>query len=158
MPRCPYGKPGDTLWVRETWYDDNSKRWGRGGPVPRPTRPDDDIYYRANGEAHLQFEQLDAGGFCWRPSIHMPRWASRLSLRVTSVRIERLQDITEDDARAEGCVVRTYRDGRGHEPATLDFLRLWDAINGKRASWASNPWVWVIGFKRADEPKEPDHG
>jgi hypothetical protein len=83
----------------------------------------------------------------------MPRWACRLTLAVKAVRVERLQDISEADAIAEGCCTRTYRDGRGHEDARLDFKRLWDSINGKRHPWASNPWVWVVEFEPTSKEK-----
>lgn len=130
--RCPYGVPGDRLWVRETW-----------GPGP---------FYRADDET---ISPSDG----WRPSIHMPRWASRLTLEVVNVRVERLQDISDEDARAEGCpcyVCGAPLDGRSendchcfHKQAdAYDFRNLWDSINAERAPWASNPWCWVVSFKR----------
>jgi hypothetical protein len=93
----------------------------------------------------------------WRPSIYMPRWASRITLEITSVRVERLGDISEDDARAEGVAPVPFckagrRDGLEHVEA---FENLWDRINGKRASWASNPWVWVVAFQRAAASVHP---
>jgi hypothetical protein len=79
----------------------------------------------------------------WCPSIHMPRWASRLNLEVEAVRVERLQAITEEDARAEGATPRCPE-----ETARDAFMALWDRINGKRAPWSANPWVWVVTFGR----------
>ena len=90
----------------------------------------------------------------WRPSIFLPRWASRIDLDVTTVRVERLQAITEDDARAEGVngsYDESYNLGRFTDrPFTHAFFVLWDAINGDRAPVESNPWVWVVEFQRAD--------
>jgi hypothetical protein len=137
LVRCPYGVPGDRLWVRETW--------GEGGM----TKPGDPASYAADWP--------DAGAIRkWRPSIHMPRWASRIDLEVTAVRVERLQAITEEDARAEGAAHRIARGGdlsgalEGETPIqhVAHFRDLWDSINGERTPWASNPWVWVVSFKR----------
>lgn len=127
--RCPYGVPGDRLWVRETW-----------GPLAGG------VTYRAtaNTESH--------DGNRWTPAIHMPRWASRISLEVTAVRVERLQAITPSDAIAEGA----FGEDRYHTEPPLPypvatFKALWDSINGERAPWASDPWVWVVGFRRVAE-------
>lgn len=133
---CPYGKPGDTLWVRETWG-----LMGLGGVAARPTplfKPG--LVFAADStERPLR----------WRPSIHMPRWASRISLRVTSVRVERVQDISEEDAIAEG--VEGYDPeacwNAGTRSARMVFRDLWVSINGAE-SWEANPWVWVVGFER----------
>lgn len=127
---CKYGEPGDRLWVRETFADE------AGG-----TRnfPGEHIYYRADGDG------VDLQGGCWKPSIHMPRWASRITLEITDVRVERLQDISIDDAKAEGSPTH------GHSGAEISprkgFRHLWGRINGHE-SWDANPWVWVIEFKR----------
>ena len=97
------------------------------------------------------------GGFRWRPSIHMPRWASRILLEIVSVRVERLQDISEDDARAEGIAYSERFEGyctgeaehfNSHDPRQ-SYFSLWEAINGA-GSVAANPWVWVVEFKRID--------
>ena len=124
---CPYGEPGDRLWVRETFCS------GDMGPV----RPGCPIAYRADHEC-------TPGP--WTPSIYMPRWASRITLAVTSVSVERLHAITEDDAQAEG-VMEGVRD-----PAMTAYRRfayLWQSINGNRpgCSWDANPYVWAIEFK-----------
>lgn len=134
---CPYGKVGDRLWVREAI----SK------PFPLDVKSQNFTgFYRATEpERKVQ----------WTPSIHMPRWASRIALEVTGVRVERLQDITEEDAKAEVASERPAHGkivgnlGRaGHWQFRQGFRELWDEINGKRASWGSNPWVWVVEFKK----------
>ncbi|MFZ5440497.1 MAG: hypothetical protein ACOZQL_10840 [Myxococcota bacterium] len=149
---CPYGAPGDRLWVRETW-----------APAPpiapllrhvgASPRPEPKALYRANPEqANL--------GVTWRPSVHMPRWASRITLEVTGVRVERVQDISEEDARAEGIerldgarhLLQPWRDYwtthevMGFSKAATSFRSLWESINGA-GSWAANPWVWCLEFK-----------
>lgn len=124
---CPFGVPGDRLWVRETWHPDV-------GPT---------IYAADYGSKE------QAGVARWHPAIHMFRADSRLDLEITAVCVERLQDITGDDAKAEG-VEPDF--GNAHTVAARDyqrsFERLWDSINGKRASWESNPWTWVVSFRR----------
>lgn len=158
---CPYGDRGDRLWVRETWclahpeYHDENE----GRRLGRPVREDGRwCHYRAtDGEVESGERE---GASPWKPSIHMPRWASRLALEVTGVRVERLQAITEDDARAEGVDPadtagrwRDYMPEReaptlSHGSARGSFLSLWEAINGT-ASLAQNPWVWVVEFRMA---------
>lgn len=159
--RCPYGGPGDRLWVRETWglhIHTDYTCWNRDsirGRSPEDLACSWALAYAADATSVYDF---------WRPSIHMPRWASRITLDVTSVRVERLQDITEEDARAEGVepmkgvgadqpIIDVPRRGRtqGTHPHVLAFAVLWDTINGKRAHWQSNPWVWVISFRRVDQ-------
>jgi hypothetical protein len=132
---CPYGAPGDRLWVRETFGGDDICGYAYRADHPEQKR------FEGDGE------QPDSP---WRPSIHMPRAASRILLEVTDVHAERLQDISEDDARAEG-VEAFARDAEGdcwtdgkHRTA-LEYL--WGQINGPD-SWARNPWVWVVGFQR----------
>lgn len=149
--RCPYGLPGDRLWVRETWglhrFGDFTC-WHRDSIAGRSEddlRLSWDLAYAADAESPYDH---------WRPSIHMPRWASRIALDVTEVRVERLQAITPSDAIAEG----VFGDGRYATAPPLPypvatFADLWDSINGARASWASNPWVWVVSFKRAGSAK-----
>lgn len=127
--RCPYGAPGDRLWVRETFMREIEDGTPTGGFIYRASdRPEPD------GEKPLR----------WTPAIHMKRVACRLRLEVTGVRIERLQEISEKDSRAEGIDAPTagsYRAG---------YARLWNSLNEKRAPWGSNPWVWVIEFRRAN--------
>jgi hypothetical protein len=127
IPRCPHGVPGDRLWVKETF-----------GPCAGG------IVYRAEGGAACP----DGGR--WKPSIFMPRWASRITLELTGVRVERLQAITEEDARAEGVEPAPFcKAGRRSELGHVEaFEDLWDSINVDRAPWSSNPFVWVIEFKR----------
>jgi hypothetical protein len=128
---CPFGVPGNRLWVRETWAAmvDSSTLRAKRKPLPTDSRR-----FRADGE-------MDPG-FTWRPSIHMPRWASRLTLEITSVRVERLQEISEHDATAEG-FNRLTRDCK-----VPKFRALWDSLYAKQAPWSDNPWVWVIAFQR----------
>lgn len=180
--RCPYGAVGDTLWVRETW-----------GYAVASLDEERLAVYRATIEdpprwpSHRPpYEEM----VVWRPSIHMPRWASRISLRITDVRVERLQECSEEDAIAEG-LARSYTQeqcdtivgligsraedhgwknylwhgdvGRGITQAQADawpyqfsnyksardsYASLWESINGKRAPWSSNPWLWVVSFER----------
>lgn len=125
--RCPFGQPGDRLWVRECFSDTGL------GPV-----------YRASvSERHWLGK--------WTRSIHMPRWASRITLEITAVRVERLQDISEADALAEGAVRATPVDDGyvADEFGTYaaGFEALWQSIYGAE-SWQSNPWVWVVEFRR----------
>lgn len=139
---CPYGQPGDRLWVRETWAE-----------IRVAQAPDQEwIVYRECDN------RTDYGG-PWKPSIFMPRRACRILLEISAVRVERLQDISEDQAMAEG--VRLMRDGSGtwvsrEGPGNLvtpwptakeAFGDLWNSINGPHA-WDANPWVWVVEFKR----------
>jgi len=151
---CPYGQPGDRLWVREAWC---------AGPEFDDTPPRDipegaPIWYLVDGERPVsEFDEAPIWGRS-RPSIHMPRWASRLSLEVTGVRVERLQEIGETDARSEGCKPVLLGDRPGHlgrersyRTSVGVFQDLWDSINDKRgAGWASNPWVWVVTFKKIE--------
>lgn len=140
---CPYGQPVDRLWVRETWSQ-FAPRPKPGDGVPENACID----YRADYSASALRRGLDSDGDpykppSWRPSIHMPRWASRINLEVVSVRVERVQDISEDDARAEG-----ISNPLGSLALNI-FPSLWDSINLKRGyGWDTNPWVWVIEFKR----------
>lgn len=125
---CKYGVPGDFLWVRETWSSDDGKT----------------AWYRADGETYN-------AGSPWKPSIHMPRWASRLTLCIADVRVERLQEISEEDAQAEGVESPAYPLADGGRMAYDDgqwadgFAALWESIHGTN-SWQENPWVWVIKF------------
>jgi hypothetical protein len=132
--RCRYGAPGDTLWCRETWRPAPEFLSQCAGPR--------DIRYAASvSEAEWATSK-------WRPSIHMPRWASRITLRVTDIRIERLNDISSEDAAAEGWPGPD--DGgsiRSSYPIAW-YAGLWEQINGAD-SWARNDWVWSVTFKRA---------
>ena len=166
--RCPFGGVGDRLWVRETWAANvPGCEWQRG------------LSYRADHRDPRG--DGPANPMRWRPSIHMPRWASRLTLEITEVRAQRLQDITEQDARAEGLPLN-WTDGmpgwtedagwltpaglanaeRGEDcneggciggarayvfSAREALAAWWDHLNGERATWASNPWVWAITYR-----------
>ena len=155
--RCPYGKPGDRLWVRETFIDLRGTgvehRPDPDGPIQRYAYAADCRPGSHSDEARKDF------GLKYKPSIHMPRAACRILLEITDVRVERLQDISEDQAQAEG--VRLMRDGSDtwvsrEGPGNLvtpwptakeAFSDLWNSINGPHA-WAANPWVWAVSFKR----------
>jgi hypothetical protein len=167
---CPYGVPGDRLWVRETciiahkdFPDFKDPAWPRDNDgVPRI------VQYLAT---HPDREHASDYGYTRAtPSIHMPRWASRITLEITEVRVERLQSITPADAVAEGAAdvlldrnhpqhAEAFARGEwtGDEELDVDgpyagavhaFSALWDSINGKRAPWASNPWVFVVAFRK----------
>lgn len=148
---CPYGQAGDRLWVRETWTIVPRTAYAHSEGVQQTLRPNDNhdaAIYKA------EWTRSSPGG--WRSPRFMPRWASRLTLEVVGVRVERLQDISEDDAIAEGMqalpgVLSRPLGSKGpHLPHTARdaFKGLWDDINGKRAPWSSNPWVWVVEFRR----------
>lgn len=150
---CPYGKTGDRLWVRETFYIDN---FDYMGPLPKEKPGDlgDYLYYRADGECCDQIPECacsEVGKPRWRPSIFMPRWASRITLEITGVKVERLNDISRTDAEEEG-FTETEWDSAGrtmvNSPGT-NFRYLWEKINGK-GSWDANPWVWAVSFRRAE--------
>lgn len=134
--RCPYGKPGDRLWVKETW----SKS------------PDGPIYKAAVTE-HGITECDDC--IKWKSSMFMPRWASRITLEIKGVRVERVQAISETDARAEGCddqhILQAHPPHEAfRKPTAREAYRvLWDSINAKRGfGWDKNPWVWVMEFRK----------
>ncbi|MDM3455698.1 hypothetical protein [Citrobacter sp. Cb028] len=149
--KCPFGKPGDRIWVRETWSEA-----GAGAPELK--------LYRANYPDHVpaHYENVPAAeNIHWTPSIHMPRWASRILLEITNVRVERLNSISEQDALSEGidrerleesqdnydCIADHNMTGR--PTATGAFKYLWESIYGEE-NWQANPWVWVIEFKRIE--------
>jgi len=139
---CPYGTPGDRLWVRETWAA------GACADELSPSELHAPTWLRANGGLWYQAgPDPDRAGLVsrrgrWRPSIHMPRWASRITLKITAVRCERLQEIDDHDAMREGVSPTGDTDGAYVAP----FKELWGKINGAD-SWENNPWVWVVSFK-----------
>lgn len=153
--RCPYGKPGDRLWVREAWSNDFANHY-----------PHDVVWYAAdNGRRHdIELRNGVRGiyspksgafvPFRWKPSIHMPRSACRLILEIVRVRVERLQAVTEAEARAEGIHQQSTTGwfsvagtGGAGTTACAAFALLWQSINGPGA-WEANPWVWVVEFRR----------
>ena len=138
---CPYGQPGDRLWVRETFRGCRAYEVQGYAPKDWGNKP---IWFAADGTPPGRPEQWALRS---RPSIHMPRWASRITLEVTDVRVERLQDISEADAVAEG--VKNSLHLPGGRFATENFAHLWWSINGD-GSWEANPWVWVVEFKRIE--------
>lgn len=163
--KCPYGQPGDQLWVRETWlYDDYMHSETAGKPDLPGGLYSHRIVYRAT---QPEYPVETIGSQKWRPSIHMPRWASRINLEIIDVRIERLQDISIKDALAEG-ITGVTKDNEVVKYCVLDkgdrssiawvdmprspiqaYKRLWDSINAARGySWDSNPFIWVIKYER----------
>ncbi|SXP15459.1 ASCH domain-containing protein [Klebsiella pneumoniae] len=173
---CPFGAVGDRIWVRETWAilgnedgccidweeklckadERSAARIYRASCEQRPGNyglwsiPDD-----ADWKPHTKDYQYEGA---WRPSIHMPRWASRILLEITDVRVERLNAISEEDARAEGIIDGGCLNCGEPEPcgcanpdpdATDAFAYLWQSIYGQE-SWNANPWVWVIEFERVE--------
>lgn len=135
VDRCPYGKPMDRLWVREAW-----KAHTTFDHLPPREIPQSHVWYMADEGYKAQSR--------FRQAMFMPRWASRITLEITDVRVERLQDISEVDAIAEG--VRSNRDTlaeTGHATARDAYRYLWKSINGP-GSWDLNPWVWAITFRR----------
>lgn len=174
---CPYGVVGDRLWVRETWkYDDWTEegepyiRYAADNATQLMTPSDDwadrvmSIWAELSAPENYNIDQR-ARDRKWRPSIFLPRWASRITLEVVSVRVERVQDISEEDAIAEGVetampatagavlpsndMLRTNGYGVVMQSAKAEYAKLWDTINAKRGyGWDANPWVWVIEFKQ----------
>jgi hypothetical protein len=141
---CDYGAPGDRLWVRENG-------WERPERTPKMMREGADTwapyYYDADGITPQEAADFKAWGFKRRPSIHMPRHASRILLEVTGVRVERLQAISEKDAAAEGWP-EPPPDGTPHPSPRAWYTGVWAGLNGLD-SWHANPWVWVVEFRRA---------
>lgn len=162
----PYGVPGDRLWVRESfqigyptgsvgdeWIGDELAEVD--GPLPKE-KPEDfgfwwNAYYKADDPEMCSW---------WRPSIHMPRWASRITLEIVRVHVEQLQEITPENAEAEGMrqfwvnldgdETGCFEVGKFQDSSIVDaYMELWDSLNAKRGyPWVFNPWVWVIEFKR----------
>jgi len=147
--KCPYGAPGDRLWVRETWANFGGYavlyQHHKPGVAYRATW-DSDKYGWPDFAHHVSY----VPGGKWRPSIFMPRWPSRITLEITEVRVQRVQEISEEDAVAEGTgqwametnailTCETMRDA---------YRKLWDSINIKKYPWESNPWVWALSFRR----------
>lgn len=174
LTRCPYGQPGDRLWVREAFFPDppilhdgwdnhhcTGIEWSGCG------RPIKDVPKVLQAPQYCIFREGWTGGeLVWRPSIHMPRWACRILLDVVSVRVERLQDISEEDAIAEGVAELPFQEGQpgawwagdvGKGPEfhartpVHAFRKVWDSTYAARGlGWDANPWVWVIEFTRAE--------
>lgn len=141
IKRCPYGKVGNKLWVRETWCSSCSN--GKTA------------CYKTDNNGKLLAYWPQCKETIVKPSIFMPRWASRITLEITSIKVERLWDITPQDAVAEGADYMPpakLRDER-LTASQIVFAGLWDKLNAKRGySWANNPWVWVLSFKVINAP------
>jgi hypothetical protein len=158
---CPFGVPGDRLWVRETFFIAD---WTNAAG-----KDEVKVLYKADDPGTLTFDPNR--GDNWRPSIHMPHWASRITLEITAVRVERVQDISAEDVQAEGidvvsklpvflCSPKKPTHEKLEDLANTiarDLFRpIWDSINAKRGfGWGANPWVWAISFRRIE--KETPH-
>lgn len=154
---CPYGKIGDRLWVRETWstvnlYGEIALAYKADGEVTRVV--ENESFQDEDGLINYDDPRLEKYSFAawaddllegkegnWKPSIHMPRWVSRILLEITNVHVEQLQDISESDCLKEGVGSPILRDCKKPK-----FMQLWESINGT-GSWNKNPWVWVVEFK-----------
>jgi hypothetical protein len=175
---CPYGVPGDRLWVREAWKIGAWREDGRmaidykASPelvhTPWVTIPDDpyndkfneiwrglcdhlrEINYPTSGDDDNYHWEPGQSPFPWRPSIFMPRWASRINLEIVNIRVEQVRDISKADAYAEGIRPDEIYYGYAIGDPVISYAELWDKINAKRAgcAWIINPWVWVIEFKK----------
>ena len=145
---CPYGKIGDVLWVRETWQNECEEIQIAGGDWSNAyLNATGKFVYKADGEV-LPKDSVAFGK--WKPSIHMPREACRLRLEITDIKVGRVQDISEEDAMKEGVKgtgLSSAISADEIETARDRFLSLWESINGPD-SWHSNPWVWVVSFKK----------
>jgi len=139
VPRCPYGQIGDRLYVKETWAI-RENLW-----VDDHYEPDGRTIYRADGDYADR----------WKPSIFMPRWASRITLEITAIKVERVAEISEDDAIAEGIVPEQHP---FDAPPAMRFAIVWDSINASKGyGWEANPLCWVLTFKETpDSPKEKE--
>ena len=160
LPRkCPHGQPGDLLWVRETWAAADTMLYHYATDPPRYIAYKADLSARCfdpEGPCNVEYWNFDK--LKWKPSIHMWRWASRITLEIVSVRVERLQNISEDDALAEGVSVHPDHHHKPRESIyspVQAYRDLWESLNGP-GSWDANPWVWVIEFKRLDTSKIND--
>jgi len=165
--KCPHGKVGDRLWVRETFAiesnwnlecdPDYPPPFNDGRPVKRNTCPEygsywEQCHYRAtDSKPDLSYDDLEGPSCRWKPSIHMPRWASRLTLEITDIRVEHLQCISQNDCCSEGvvCSNESHQEKRiGCGGIKGEFAKLWNQFNEKqRFRWEKNPWVWCLTFK-----------
>lgn len=161
---CPFGAVGDRIWVRETFQGPlvHEELFEEYSAYPEKFETPEYCEYAADGGVRPEYCDLDDNlRHGWRPSIHMPRWASRILLEITNVRVERLNAISEEDAEAEGIDMEALYDSQdcydciadhnmtGRPTVTGAFKYLWESIYGEEG-WKSNPWVWVIEFKRVE--------
>jgi hypothetical protein len=163
MAHNPYGVVGDRLWVRETWRTHERETDWVDGILFRA----DDAFVeientREAADRWIEAHENGKHGNAWRPSIFMRPWMSRIRREITDIRIERLQDITEEQAKAEGVTTEPQQGKLNGKPATLypmthrqAFIWLWDSINGKRrgCAWKDNPWVFAVAFKPIEAAK-----
>jgi hypothetical protein len=143
---CKYGTVGDQLWIKETFRHFGNKFEG-GKNFALVTYRQDGISQEIEVENPPVEKWWNTGNKPWKPSIFMPRWASRITLEITGIRVERLQEISEDDAKAEGTKPSIVGAALDHLKYRAGYQSLWERINGK-GSWAKNPLCWVISFKK----------
>ncbi|SOD42428.1 hypothetical protein [Nitrosovibrio sp. Nv4] len=151
---CPHGRPGDRLWVKETWqvFRPGSETPILGRMKEQPGGIVCMSYAASEDERVAEYPHAKRFNGPWRPSIFMPRWASRILLEITDIRVERLQDISEEDAIAEGVQITDEWTGCAEDlngSHVQAYRHLWESINGA-GSWDANPWVWVVEFKRIE--------
>lgn len=153
--KCPYGKVGDRLWVRETWalYVPKTSIWEEGTHKLYNRKFNMKIKPKFEHIINYRADSADTDNVysLWKPSIFLPRWASRINLEVTGIRVERVQDISEADALFEGVEPKYHSDLEmlTESPYRSNFKHLWDSINSKRGyGWTENPWVWVVEFRK----------
>lgn len=145
--KSPYGKPGDLLWVRETWLKLDPDHYCTN-PYQYTAQGDFNIFTEALRKSYIEMGY----NYNWKPSIHMPKSASRIWAMVEEIRVERVQDISEKDAKAEGCI--QYEKDTDWMTAKYGYQILWESINGQE-SWNSNPWVWVIKYRILSKTGRP---
>jgi hypothetical protein len=165
VARNPYGNPGDRLWVREMWQvvsvHEETESWEMPHirwfeitdwpkKIPKCLPASHSLRYAANKWTEDEREAMDKP-YPWRSPIFMPRWASRITLEITGVRVERLQQISDADALAEGCSTADMRNG---DSLASVYTRLWESIHGP-GSWDANPWAWVVEFRKLTTTTEP---
>jgi hypothetical protein len=149
--KCPYGAVGDRLWVKETFKMITARGDSKAVVITK-----EDYSYHAVTMTEKFIDKYPMSDEKWRPSIFMPRWASRITLEVTGVKVERLQDITEEDAIAEGVFTNAQAieklglpaDTRLNGSAVDKYRIVWESINNKTYPWVNNPWVWCISFRK----------
>ncbi len=165
---CPYGKVGAVLWVRETWrvnsigyqcreHNDHNTVEIEYATLPGQARGDREWYCVTDEELIRANHYYDKHTDSFSPNIHMPKWACRTFVTPTNIRIERVQDISEADAKAEGIILvgdELVFNNRKQKQSLMrtKFQELWDSINAKRAPWKDNPYVWIVEFKRTEKP------
>jgi len=164
LEKCPYGQPGDMLWVREAcyiwghWRKNGLTKTGRQRWRFVANTPHAVIFDSKHPQVGNKNCNRESRMYWRRPSIFMPRWASRITLRITDVRVQRIQDISEEDALAEGVDFWYVGDDQRQQRGAA-FRDLWDSINAERGyPWEANPWVWPLTFEREEGAEDREQG